>query len=122
MQPKGYLFKLKKRPITVEDALRYRYYLKVCTQAIILQALDDMQMSYDKVLLNCEPLHHPLALDVEQPTVYRELQEFQALLNETVRGVVTAGCSVLAPSYVLNIAVSLYDHDQLLVSHEVYYR
>lgn len=108
--------------MTVEDALRTRYYIRVCSQASILQALDDLHIGYERVLFNCEPIVAVPVLDFEQRTVYSELQEIRAMLAEPIRGMVVAGCLNMNATTILNICTTIYDHDQLLLSHEVYYR
>lgn len=117
---KGYIFKLSFRPYTLEQACRVRYYIKACAQNSIQKACEDMNMSLGRVMLNCEPVMYPLALDVEHPTVFDELQEIAATVQEPVYNIIAGACGMMSAELTLNITISIYDHNQLIISHEVY--
>lgn len=117
---KAYIFKLSRRPSSLEQACRIRYYIQVCSQVAILRALDDLNLSIERVLLNCERVMQPPVLDYERPTQYDELQEITGMLRLPIYEFVAGACSQMGADVVLNINVSVYDCDQLLLSHEVY--
>lgn len=117
---KGYIFKLSFRPYTLEQACRVRYYVKTCAQNAILRACEDMNMYAGRVLLNCEPVIYPIELDAEQHTIYDEVQEISGIVHEPVYNMIAGACGMMTADLVLNISISFYDHNQLVISHEVY--
>lgn len=117
---KGYIFKLSFRPYTLEQACRVRYYIKTCAQNTILQACEDMSLSAGRVLLNCEPVMYQVDLDAEQYTIYNELQEISSVVREPVYNMIAGACGMMTADLVLNISINFYDHNQLVITHEVY--
>lgn len=117
---KGYIFKLSFRPYTLQQACRVRYYIRVSVQEAVMRAVEDMNLPMERIFLNCEPVIYPTQLDVEYPTVYDELTEISASIKEPVYSIIAGYCGSLQVNAVLNIAVSIYDHNQLILTHEVY--
>lgn len=73
-----------------------------------------------RVLLNCEPVIYPIELDAEQHTIYDEVQEISGIVHEPVYNMIAGACGMMTADLVLNISISFYDHNQLVISHEVY--
>ena len=119
---KAYIFKLSRRPCTLDAACRVRYYIRVCAQQAILRAIEDLNVSLERILFNCEMVMQPPQLDHEQYTDFVELQEIATHLQEPIYGFIAAAVTQMDARCVLNISASIYDHDQLLLSHEVYAR
>ena len=117
---KAYIFKLSRRPHTLEQACRIRYYVRVCSHAAILRAVEDLNISLERVLFNCEMVMEPPVLDYERRTVYDELQEITGMLRTPIYEFIAGACSQMPRDVVLNISASIYDCDQVLLSHEVY--
>ena len=117
---KGYIYKLSFRPYTLEQACRVRYYVKTCALNTILQACEDMNLHSCRVFLNCEPVAHPMRLDVEQPTIYAEVQEISNIVHNSIYNTIAGACGSMTADLVLNISVSFYDRNQLIITHEVY--
>lgn len=117
---KGYIYKLSFRPYTLEQACRVRYYVKTCALNTILQACEDMNLHICRVFLNCEPVAHPMRLDVEQPTIYAEVQEISNIVHDPIYNTIAGACGSMTADLVLNISVSFYDRNQLIITHEVY--
>jgi hypothetical protein len=92
----------------------------VCAQAAILRAIEDLNLSVERVLFNCEIVLQPPVLDYERPTSYDELQEITGLIRTPIYEFIAGACSQMAGDVVLNINAAVYNRDQLLLSHEVY--
>lgn len=117
---KAYIFKLRHGPRTLEQACRVRYYIRVCAHTAILRAIEDLNLSIERVLFNCEMVSQPPVLDCERHTVYDELQEITALLRTPIYEFIAGAASQMPSDVVLNINATVYNRDQLLLSHEVY--
>lgn len=116
---RAYITKLSFRPYTLEHACRVRYYVSVVAQELIERHASDLGVSVSRFLLNCQPIYANY-IDVEQPTLVRELNEINAALSEPILSIMSGAVAVMRDMTVLNITTHIHDHNQLVVSYEVY--